>query len=184
MSPIKLFPLAVIAILICAGSLCAGDSGSECEDDTPLPPFRMKDVNGKSVSFKDIGEDKVVYLTFWATWCRPCVKELHEMNNLYKKFKDRGFELVAVSIDNVKTRGRVKPFIKTQGFGFPVLMDSEHKYYKKFHSPSPPYSLLVDREGNVVKIHHGFLPGDEVQIEKEIARFLGSTASAPDSGTD
>jgi peroxiredoxin len=159
--------------LVFFSSAClAEERGESLDRGNPLPAFKLQNLDGRYVTYDDIGKGKILYLSFWATWCRPCVKELHEAAKIYGKYSEKGFEVVAVSIDDVKTKSRVKPFVKSQRFTFPVLLDPEKKYYKKFHSPSPPYSLLVGRDGTIVRTHHGFLPGDEVKLEEDILRLI------------
>ncbi|MFM7841851.1 MAG: redoxin domain-containing protein, partial [Nitrospira sp.] len=87
------------------------------------PDFALVDLNDKSVKLSDL-RGKVVFLNFWATWCKPCKEEMPSMQVLYKSFEKDGLVVLAVSIDRVTTTKDIPPFLKSMNLTFPVLVDS------------------------------------------------------------
>ena len=134
------------------------------------PDFTLKDINGNPVSLSSF-KGKVVLLNFWATWCPPCKAEMPSMNRLQKKFKNRGFVIIAVSTD-----GRIdepKDFITKNPVSFIVLHDSKLKVsrnlYKVFMMPT---TFLIDKRGIIVEKYFGEQDWMEPEIIKEIEALL------------
>lgn len=110
----------------------------------PAPAFSLKDTEGKTVSLKDY-RGKVVLLNIWATWCKPCRDELPSMELLYRKLKDQGFIILAISID--KNPDIVKPFAEKLGLSFPILLDPKEKASRLYRITGIPESFIIDRDG-------------------------------------
>jgi len=110
----------------------------------PAPEFSFKNLEGQVVDLKDF-RGKVVLLNIWATWCKPCRDELPSMELLYRKLKDRGFEILAVSID--KDSSIVKPFVEELGLTFPVLLDPKGKITRLYRTIGIPENYIIDKRG-------------------------------------
>ena len=121
--------------------------------EKPAPLFTLKDLEGKEISIEDF-RGKVVLLHFWATWCKPCVKEMPTMEKFYNTFKDKGLDILAVSIDRRNVKG-VESFVNKFRMTFPVLLDPDQKVRKKYFVNGLPTSYLIDAEGKL----KGFLSG-------------------------
>jgi len=114
------------------------------------PNFRLKNLKGEEVSLA--GEKgKVVFLNFWATWCVPCKIEMPSMEDLYKDFKDRGLEILAVSND-LQGASVVKPFVDEMGLTYPVLVDPDFHVNEKYLIRTVPTSIIVGRDGVITHI--------------------------------
>ena len=111
-------------------------------------------------------------LSFWATWCKPCLEEMVEFNKIYEQYKDKGFSLLAISTDTEKSVAKVKPYIKSKGYNFPVLLDTNSEAARKFYAQQMPYTVLLDKNGNIVYTHLGYMKGDEQKVEKLITDLL------------
>ncbi len=118
---------------------------------TEAPAFTLKTLEGKEISLKDL-RGKVVLLNFWATWCPPCKEEMPLFAEVYEKYKDRGFEILAVSTDTKPET--VKKFVKEYKFPFPILID-DGKISEKYRVQGLPTSFLINREGKIVKVRLG-----------------------------
>jgi peroxiredoxin len=110
-----------------------------------LVDFTLVDLEGKSWHLHDLA-GKVVLVNFWATWCPPCRKEMPDMEALYRRFKDRGFMVLAISDED---EGKVRPFIQGK-YSFSVLLDPGRKVNQAMRVEGIPKSFLYDREGKLV----------------------------------
>jgi cytochrome c biogenesis protein CcmG/thiol:disulfide interchange protein DsbE len=138
-----------------------------------LPSFELLDLDGNSVRLSDhLGKD-VVYLDFWASWCAPCQTQMPQLEALYQKYKERGFLVLGVAMDDPTTVGQVAPAAHKTGATFPILLDSQGRAVTLFNpGKSAPYGVLIDRTGRIVTQHGGYAPGDERSLEAEIQRSL------------
>ena len=117
------------------------------KEGTKLVDFELKDLSGKYVSLSDF-KGKVVFLNFWATWCGPCRIEMPSMQEVYTLLKHRGFEIVAVNLQ--ENRKTVQKFVDEMGLTFTILLDSNGRVGSMYGARSIPTTYIIDREGNVV----------------------------------
>jgi cytochrome c biogenesis protein CcmG, thiol:disulfide interchange protein DsbE len=110
------------------------------------PDFELPDLGDSSVKLSDY-RGKVVFLNFWATWCKPCKEEMPSMEVLYRKFKDKGLVVLAVSIDRVTTKQDIPPFVKSMDLSFPIMVDSWGQTDKRYKLMGVPETYIIDREG-------------------------------------
>ncbi len=108
--------------------------------------FQLNDLQGKAWHLKDL-RGKVVLVNFWATWCPPCRKEMPDLDTLFKKFKDQGFVVLAISDEE---SAKVSPFIAERKISYPVLLDPGRKITESFSVEGIPKSFVYDRNGNLV----------------------------------
>ena len=112
------------------------------------PDFQLPDLNDKEIRLSDY-RGKVVFLNFWATWCKPCREEMPSMEVLYKNFEKDGLIILAVSIDRVTTKKEIPPFVKGLNLTFPVLVDSWGQTDKRYKLMGVPETYIIDREGTL-----------------------------------
>lgn len=112
------------------------------------PDFQLPDLNDTEVRLSDY-RGKVVFLNFWATWCKPCREEMPSMEVLYKNFEKDGLVVLAVSIDRVTTKKEIPPFVKTLNLTFPILVDSWGQTDKRYKLMGVPETYIIDREGTL-----------------------------------
>ena len=141
-------------------------------DKKVVGDFTLRDLKGAKVSFRDFG-DKVVLLAFWATWCVPCHTELPQLQEIWDRHRQQGFELVSVNVDPADNESEVRQLVRRYKYHFPVLMDQETEVANRFNPTMDlPFSVLVDRRGRISAVHQGYRIGDEETIETKIKNLL------------
>ncbi|MCP4256903.1 MAG: TlpA family protein disulfide reductase [Planctomycetes bacterium] len=134
----------------------------------PAPAFALQDLNGKSVSLADF-RGKVVILNFWATWCPPCIREIPDFIELYDQYKDKGFEMMGISLDQAGI-SVVKSFAQKVKINYPVMM-TDGRVDKTYGGiTSIPTTFLIDTTGNIIKKYIGF--NEKAVFEADIKALL------------
>ncbi len=136
-----------------------------------LPHIKLKDMNGKEVNVQELSKQgKVLIISFWATLCSPCKKELENMNELIDDWRKKyNVELIAISIDDSRNSMKVKPFVDGKKWDFTVLLDVNQDMQRALNISNCPYTLLVDKNGSIVYRQFGYSEGDEQVLEAKIA---------------
>jgi thiol-disulfide isomerase/thioredoxin len=149
-----------------AAALAAGKAGNRA------PDFALKNAAGKEVKLSDL-KGKVVLVDFWASWCKPCKKELPELDKLAKAYKAAGADVVIVAINIDTKRENADKFLRTANVnGLTVLFDASSTSAEQYEPPTMPTSYLVDRKGIVKAVHEGYNAGDEKKLKAEIDALL------------
>lgn len=144
------------------------DSTPSTTASKPAPAFTLQDLNGKSVSLADL-RGKVVILDFWATWCPPCVKEIPHFVELHEQYKDKGVEIVGISLDQAGP-SVVKAFVQKFQIKYPIMM-TDGKVDKAFGGiTSIPTTFLIDSAGNISKKYVGY--NSKAVFEADIKALL------------
>lgn len=136
------------------------------------PNFKLESLDGRYVELSQVTGKGPVLLSFWATWCKPCMEEMSELNKIYEELKDKGFTLLAISTDNEKTIAKVKPLVKSKGFKFTVLLDKNSDVARKYYAQQIPFSVLIDKDGKIISSHMGYMKGDEKKLRDKILSLL------------
>ena len=111
-------------------------------------------------------------INFWALWCEPCRAEMRHLNELYNKYKEKGFTLIGINQDSPKSVAKVRSYISSQKIDFPVAIDPNFEIFNRMNGQVLPYSLLIDRNGKIVYRQTGYVPGDEKKMDDAISKSL------------
>lgn len=133
------------------------------------PDFVLRSATGENLRLSEYRGD-VVLINFWATWCGPCRQEMPLLNDLYGRYQRVGFNLLGVNID--EDSRRAMQMVQELGVNFPVLFDENKEVSKLYEVAAMPVTILVDREGIVRHVHHGYKPGYEEKYLTEIRSLL------------
>jgi len=133
------------------------------------PDFALKSSTGENLRLSEY-RGNVVMINFWATWCGPCRQEMPLLDELYTRYERVGFSLLGVNIDDDSRRAM--QMIEDLGVSFPVLFDARKEVSKLYEVEAMPVTVLVDREGNVRYVHHGYKPGYEDKYLDQVRSLL------------
>ena len=137
--------------------------------------FTLRATDGKTVHLSDyLGKD-VVMLSFWATWCTPCLGEVPHLVSLNERFKGQGFVLLSVAMDGPETIANVEPTARRYAMNYPVLLDEETRVMSVYNpTRDAPFTVLIGRDGRIAETRVGFAPGDEKVLEEHVRALLGA----------
>lgn len=178
----------VLATAFLLGAAALGCGGTNAQRGTvttsdvgpPLAPdFTAIDESGAPFRLSD-HRGHVVLITFFATWCVPCVKEVPHIRDIYENHKDKGFRVVVISLEGVDGAAEVKSFSVRNNLPFPLILDDDLRITALFNPKrSAPLSVLIGRTGRIVSVRDGYNPGDELTLAREVENALGVTPAAP-----
>lgn len=135
------------------------------------PDFSLKDLESKTVRLSDF-TGKVVLLEFWATWCTPCIETIPVLIRLQEKYQDRGFTIVAVSLDSGPDIGTsLSDFRSEYSLNYPILIGND-EIKKAYKLISIPTSFVISRDGVIMSLHMGAVKNYEEKISEEVERLL------------
>jgi cytochrome c biogenesis protein CcmG, thiol:disulfide interchange protein DsbE len=139
--------------------------------DNPFPSVTIKTLDGKAVNTTDYtSRGKVTIVSFWATWCTPCKRELDVINELYSEWVEKyDIQLLAITIDDARGLTKVPAMVQSKGWEFTVLADSKQELQQALNFQTIPQTFLLNDKGEIVYAHNGYNPGDELELEKKIA---------------
>lgn len=136
--------------------------------------LRLKTVDNKRFEIKEYLEKGPIVIAFWATWCKPCRKELPAIKEVYEKYKDQGLTILAISIDSPRSLSKVKSFVKSSGLPYEFLIDPNGEQSTKLQVKDIPYTLLANKSGEIIYTHRGYREGDEKELDEKIADLLNT----------
>ncbi|GAE23846.1 hypothetical protein JCM10003_3685 [Bacteroides pyogenes JCM 10003] len=135
-----------------------------------IPTVNLKDIDGKSINTGKVSNDgKPLIISFFATWCKPCLRELNAINEVYEEWQeDTGVKLIAVSIDEGANSFKVKPLARTQGWTFSVWLDSNKDFMRAMNVNMVPSVFVLDGKGNIAYRHTGYVEGGEAELIRQV----------------
>ena len=135
-----------------------------------LPSFKLKTIDGKTVSTDTLRNDgKPFIISFFATWCKPCNRELSAIAEVYDEWqKETGVKLYAVSIDKAQNANKVKPLVNQNGWPYEVMLDPNSEFRKSFGGEMIPFVIICDGNGKIIEKHNGYTEGSEEEIIEKV----------------
>lgn len=145
-----------LLVLVCF--LCYNTAFSQ----TTIPNTNLTTLDGKSVKIQDeISKDKITILSFWASWCMPCINELDAINEVYEDWQeDFNMELIAISTDDARTQKRIRPMVNGKGWPYKILLDKNQELKRALNISTIP-QIIILKDSKIIYIHSGYSPGVE-----------------------
>ena len=139
-----------------------------------LPSVLLKNTEGKTIDTAELNNDgKPFVISFFATWCKPCNRELKAISEQYADWQDEtGMKVVAISIDQAQNINKVKPMVDAEGWEYEVLLDPNSDFRRALGIQMIPHVLIIDGEGKIVESRSGYTEGAENHIIEKIREIL------------
>jgi len=133
-----------------------------------LPEVTLQDIEGNEVSMASLtGKGKPVILSFFATWCKPCMRELKAISELYPDWQEEtGVEMYIISIDQAQDVQKVRPLVDGNGWEYHVLLDPNGTFKRAMNVQNIPHLFVLDGKGTIVFQQAGYTDGEETEIAK------------------
>jgi thiol-disulfide isomerase/thioredoxin len=139
------------------------------ENDGPAPNFTLTDRQGNDVSLEQL-RGQVVMINFWASWCGPCREEMPLLEQIHQRYEPLGFTLLGINVE--ENPGDAENWLKDRPVSFPILFDPENGVSKLYDVVAMPSTVIVDRQGNVRYLHHGYQAGYEDQYQDQVRALV------------
>lgn len=139
-----------------------------------LPSVVIRDIDGKAVKTDTLSNNgKPFIIDFFATWCKPCNRELSDIADVYEEWQEEtGVEVIAVSIDQAQNINKVKPLVNNHGWPYKVLLDPNSEFKRALGVQMIPYTIIVDGKGNIAYKHNGYTDGAEDELIEKVRELL------------
>ena len=168
---------AIIAATICAGPSAAAThhAGSS---------VRLRSVSGEVLDLDALRAKGPVVLDFWATWCKPCLAAIPEIEAMWQRHREAGLTVIGISADGPRNQAKVRPFATRLSITYPIVLDSDEALQQRFQIRALPTTVLIGRDGRVARFSQGYRPGETATLEAAVESLLDdSTATGGRSAT-
>ena len=148
--------------------------GVTFSQERSLPNIEVKTLKGNSFNIQDLdNEGNPMVISFWATWCKPCKKELNAIAEVYDDWQDAtGVKLIAISIDDTRSMSKVAPYVNSSDWEYDVYLDSNSDLKRAMGVSSVPHTFLINGDGKIVWNHKGYIDGDEEELYEQIEHLV------------
>lgn len=163
----------LIILLITTTSLTLVAQQETTQSD--IPQVNIRTLSGQQFSTADITNDgKPMILSFWAVWCKPCLRELDAFNEYYPEWmEESGVKIFAVSIDDARSTTKVAPFVNGKGWEFDIFLDANSDFKRAMNVNMIPHTFLLDGNGKIVSQHTSYFEGAELEIYEKVKKIAG-----------
>jgi cytochrome c biogenesis protein CcmG/thiol:disulfide interchange protein DsbE len=158
-----------LVLFFAAGVLAAAE---EQKEYTLAQSFTLKDVKGVEVTLDSLLAVGPVYMECWDLPCVNCIAELDALMPVYDTLKERGLQIIALSVDKPADEARVKAFVKSKKWPYICLLDAQNEVKKAYGIIIKPTAYLINQKGEIVYTHIGYKKGDEQRIKAEFLKWL------------
>jgi peroxiredoxin len=135
--------------------------------------FRVKSVTGETLELGSLLEKGPVLIDFWATWCKPCLVSLPEIQTIHERYAGDGLTVIGVSIDGPRNFPKVRPFARRLGLKYAIVLDEDGSLQRKYRIQAVPTAILIGTDGKIARVLQGFRPGESEDLEASVREMLG-----------
>ena len=138
-----------------------------------LPNISLKSLEGKTVNTIDFENNgKPIVISFWATWCKPCAKELDAISEIYDDWQNEtGVKVIAISIDDSRNAAKVAPYANGKDWPFDIYIDANSDLKRALNVNAIPHTFLLNGEKEIIWQHTSYFDGDEEELYEEILKL-------------
>jgi cytochrome c biogenesis protein CcmG, thiol:disulfide interchange protein DsbE len=156
---------ALSALLI----LCSATFNS---DGAKIPAVDVKKLDGSKINTSTFTNNgKPIIISFWATWCKPCKKELDAISEVYSDWqKETGVKVIAISTDDARSIAKVPNDVKTKGWEFEVYTDENADFQRAMNVVNVPHTFIINGKGEIVWSHNSYAEGDEDKLIENVKK--------------
>ena len=139
-----------------------------------LPNVEVKTLKGKTFNIQNLDNDgKPMVMSFWATWCKPCKKELNAIAEVYDDWQNEtGVKLIAISIDDTRSMSKVAPYVNSSDWDYEIYLDKNSDLKRAMGVSTVPHTFLINGNGKIVWNHKGYIDGDEEKLYEQIENLV------------
>jgi peroxiredoxin len=143
--------------------------------NSKIPATQVKTLDGANINTSTFSNHgKPIIIDFWATWCKPCIAELTAIDEEYAAWeKETGVKVIAISVDDSRTMGRVQSFVREQGWEYDVYLDPNQDFQHAMEVIYPPCTFILDGTGKIVFIHNSYMEGDIKELHEALLKAAG-----------
>lgn len=143
-------------------------------DAKQLPSVKLKTITGKTVETSKLSNNgKPIIISFFALWCKPCLRELTAISEVYDQWqKETGVKLIAVSIDDSRSVDKVQAEVEARGFEWDVLLDTNSDFKRAMNVNLIPHVIVIDGDGEIKWQHSSYVDGGEEDIIKAVRELV------------
>ncbi|MDG1849725.1 MAG: TlpA disulfide reductase family protein [Flavobacteriales bacterium] len=160
--------LLIVTILLFTNTYCISQNTTKL-----LPSINIKSLEGKTLNTNEFeNKGKPIVITFWATWCKPCTKELNAISDVYEDWqKETNVKVIAISIDDARNSAKVAPYANGKDWPFEIYIDANSDLKRALNVNSIPHTFLLNAKKEIVWQHTSYLDGDEDELYEEILKL-------------
>jgi cytochrome c biogenesis protein CcmG, thiol:disulfide interchange protein DsbE len=166
--------ILIAALLLLVGTTLLAQETATDKVLFKLPNVTVTDMKGSKISTDKLFNDgKPFIISFWATWCKPCLKELTAIADVYDDWQEEtGVKLIAVSIDDSRSSAQVKTLISGKGWSYDVLLDVNSEFKRAMNVNAVPHTFIVNGKGEIVWQHTSFSEGSELDLINIVRKII------------
>lgn len=159
--------LILVAVVILVGVTLSAQS---------IPNLTITRMDRSETTLQEYLHTGPVMINFWSLTCAPCKREMKHLDRFARQYRPQGFDVISINIDSPKSLGRVRGFVQSRDYAFPVFLDPRQEIFRKLGGRVMPYSVFVNEDGTIESKHVGYAPGDEKKYQKIITEMISSTS--------
>ena len=134
--------------------------------------FSLEDTQSVTRNYDDLKGENFTVIDFWASWCKPCLQSIPQLKALQDEFKNRGVNMIGISVDGPRSVSKVAPLSQSLKINYPVLLDFNNDIMRQYNVNSLPSLVIVNSKNKIVYFHEGYSSGDEKVLKAKLEELL------------